>query len=382
MPPRPVPLAFLAVALLIVALWGLNFPVQMAAGGVTPTAWAFVPLVLNGHTATASRTFTLTYTRTPTPTATGTATATSTITPTPTTSHTPTATATGACPAVTPPASGTWLAWVNYYRRTACLALLTENTTWSSGGVLHSRYLVKNNTITHSEDPGNPWYTTEGNAAGENGNVAVNSSVSASDRSAIDLWMAGPFHAVGIVDPELNVTGFGSYRENVPTLWKMGATLDVLRGLGSVPPGTTFPIRWPAHNMAVYLTAYGGTEFPDPLTGCSGYTAPTGLPILLQIGSGALTPVVSASSFMRGPTVLEHCTFTEATYTNPNNSYQSLGRSVLNARDAVVLIPRAPLSVGQSYTVSLTVNGQTYTWTFHVVSAPAGLLSVPAGLSR
>ncbi|MEJ2747588.1 MAG: CAP domain-containing protein, partial [Anaerolineae bacterium] len=125
-----------------------------------------------------------------------------------------------------------WLQYLNQFRLLADLSPLTEEAAWSAGGVLHSRYMVENDTITHYEDTGNPWYTTEGYNAGRNGNVAVSSSSTASDESAIDLWMTGPFHAVGIIDPELARTGFGSYRHAVGT-WKMGATLDVLRGLES-----------------------------------------------------------------------------------------------------------------------------------------------------
>jgi hypothetical protein len=43
-----------------------------------------------------------------------------------------------------------------------------------------------------------------------------------------------------------------------------------------------------------------------------------------------------------------------------------LGRNILNARDAVVLIPRDPLTPGTRYTVSITVNGQTHAWSFTV----------------
>jgi hypothetical protein len=33
-----------------------------------------------------------------------------------------------------------------------------------------------------------------------------------------------------------------------------------------------------------------------------------------------------------------------------------------------VLIPRQPLTPGLSYTVSITTNGQTYTWSFEVAA--------------
>ncbi|MCA9936223.1 MAG: CAP domain-containing protein [Ardenticatenaceae bacterium] len=270
-------------------------------------------------------------------------------------------------PTPTPLPGPDWLAYVNEFRLLAGLPVLTENDSWSYGGVLHSRYMVKEDEITHYENTASAWYTQEGYDAGRNGNVAVSSTTTASDEFAIDLWMTGPFHAVGILDPQLAQTGFGSYREAIGT-WKMGATLDVLRGLGSLPPGITFPIYYPQDGGQAWLISYGGSESPDPLTSCPGYSAPSGPPIILQLGSGSVTPNVTSSSFSQGSTPLEHCIFDETNYVNPNSTYQSLGRSVLGGRDAVVIMPRSPLTVGQTYTASITANGTQYTWSFSVVN--------------
>jgi uncharacterized protein YkwD len=281
--------------------------------------------------------------------------------PEPTPTPSPTATP-------TPQADPEWLLYVNQFRTLADLPHLTENPAWSYGGVLHSRYMVKEDDITHYENPSSPWYTQEGYDAGRYGNIAVSSSTTAPDRFAIDLWMTGPFHAVGIIDPKLAQTGFGSYRENVG-LWKMGATLDVSRGRGSLSPGTTFPIPFPKEGGQTWLTRYSGNEFPDPLTSCSGYSAPSGPPIMLQLGGGSITPSVTASSFLRDGTPLDHCIFDETSYVNSNSSMQSLGRAVLHSRDAIVIMPRSPLSVGHTYTASITVNGATHTWSFSVAAA-------------
>jgi hypothetical protein len=118
----------------------------------------------------------------------------------------------------------------------------------------------------------------------------------------------------------------------------------------------------------VYLTSYDGFEQPDPLASCPGFPlgGPSGLPIILQMGPGHLTPVVTAHSLHRGATALPHCVFTESTYANSIAELQALGRAQLAARDAVVLIPKDPLMPGQSYTVSITAEGMTVTWTFRV----------------
>jgi hypothetical protein len=264
-------------------------------------------------------------------------------------------------PLFSPPPEN-WLDAVNYYREMAGLPAVSENTTYSQGDGYHARYMVKNDYIGHSEDPANPWYTVEGAQAAATSNAMVSSNINTSDLDAINTWMDGPFHALGILDPQLHEVGFGSYRENIG-LWRMGAALDVIRGLGSLPSTVSFPIYFPGDDTYMPLLTYSG-ETPSPLTSCPGYTEPSGPPIMLQIGDGGQTPDVTATSFQENGAARQHCVFDETNYANPNSSYQSLGRSILNSRDAIVIMPRAPLVPGAEYTVSITVNGSTYTWTF------------------
>lgn len=267
-------------------------------------------------------------------------------------------------PTPIPPSGNAWLDYFNMYRAMANLPAVGENTDWSNGDWLHARYTVKEDTLAHSEDPSSPWYTAEGNTAAGNSNVMASSSSTASDAYAIDLWMTGPFHAVGMLDPALATIGFGSYRE-ADGGYQMGAALDVLRGLGSIPDGTQFPIIWPKDGATVGLRSHC-CEGPSPLTSCPGYSEPSGLPVIVQIGPGNLVPDVTAHSFSVGGTQLDHCVFDETNYLNPNSGNQSLGRSVLNSRDAIVLIPKEPLVNGSTYTASISANGITYTWSFTV----------------
>jgi YVTN family beta-propeller protein len=266
----------------------------------------------------------------------------------------------------TPP-TPSWLDYVNYYRAIANLLPVTENPAWSDSDWKHSRYMVKNDYLGHDEDPSNPWYTPEGQTAAQNGNTMVSSSSTATDSYAIDFWMRGPFHAVRILDPALFQVGFGSYRE-ADGGWQMGATLDVIRGLGTIPSSVSFPIEYPGDGRTIGLRSYTGGEWPDPLSSCPGYATPSGLPIILQIGPGNLVPSVTAHSFKQGSTALEHCIFDETNYVNPDSYTQGVGRGVLSSRDAIVLVPRSPLTAGATYTVSITTNSQTYTWAFTVSS--------------
>ncbi len=310
---------------------------------------------------------------TPTATATDAAPPMATETATASSTHTATATPTlSPTPTLTPTPTGTfdWLSYVNQYRDIANIPHVTENPTWSYGDYLHARYMVKNNVIEHTEDENNQWYTAEGKAAAENSDLIVSSSAFMSDESAIDGWMGAPFHALGIVDPALLETGYNSYHE-ADGGYQSGAGLDVLRGLGSVPGSVTYPVMFPGDGKSTALTVYSGNEFPNPLTSCAGYSSPTGLPILLQLGHWTITPNVTAHSFMQGASALEHCIFDETNYTNPDADQQDLVRDILNARDAIVLIPRAPLESGKTYTVSITTNGNTYTWNFSVANSAA-----------
>lgn len=257
-----------------------------------------------------------------------------------------------------------WLQYLNSYREMAGLPLLSVDTVWNYGSWLHSRYMVKNDVIGHNEDPERPWYTRDGDQTARTSNLVASHNSTASDQYAIDLWMQAPFHSVGILDPALHKVGFGSYRETDGGL-QMGATLDILRGLGELPAPVSYPVVWPGDGATVPLTKHF-SEYPDPLSSCPGYEPPAGLPIILQIGPGNLIPNVTAHSFKRGSESLEHCVFDETSYHNPAAGSQSLGRAILGSRDAIVLIPKNPLLSGETYSVSLTVNGKTTKWSFSV----------------
>jgi hypothetical protein len=269
-----------------------------------------------------------------------------------------------------------WLTLINQFRSQASLPLLGEEEYWSEGSWLHARYMVKNDVIQHHEDPVNPWYSTGGAEAAANCNLMVSTTGLVDDDYPILIWMQAPFHAVGLLDPALHSVGYGTYRESDGG-FEMGAALDVLRGLGQIPETVRFPVAWPGDSAIVPL-AYHWVESPDPLTSCPGYATPSGLPILLQLGSGGLTPDVTAHSLRRDGVDLPHCVFDETDYANPNDALRDLGRSVLGARDAVIIIPRDPLDPGATYEVSVTANGRTTAWSFTV----AGTAPVPGSILR
>jgi uncharacterized protein YkwD len=255
-----------------------------------------------------------------------------------------------------------WLSYLNAYRAGSKLPLVTEDASLSAADLLHAKYTVINNTLSHSEDSSKPGYTTEGNNAASHSNVMASSGASTSDEDAIDMWLQGPFHALGMLDPHLTITGFGSYRDSGASGIRMAAAIDVWsKRSSSLPAGASYPVMWPGNGATVALSAYYGNESPNPLASCSGYSAPTGLPIILQVGNGSQTPNVTGHSFAQGSTSLDSCVFDQTTFTG-----DAVGKSILNGRDGIVLIPRAPLSAGKTYSVSITDRGTVYAWSFTI----------------
>ncbi|MCA9956932.1 MAG: CAP domain-containing protein [Ardenticatenaceae bacterium] len=309
----------------------------------------------------------------PTPTATQPATATLMATAVPTEPPTPTATleptATATATAVPGP---DWLRYYNQFRSDAGLPQLTENTSWSAGSQAHSRYMMINSLSAHAEDPNKQGYSAQSDESGQNGNIAISGWDGASDLWAIDYWMSAPFHAVPMLNPRLTQTGFGVYRDSSNS-FKMTATLDVSskRALGAMPANITYPITYPQDGGEIWVLRYTLPEFPNPLTACSGLQKPVGPPIILQIGDGSLVPSVTQTLLTNSSgTALPHCAIDETRYVNSNAYQQQQGRNVLDKQDAIVLIPAQPLTVGETYTASVTVNGQTIQWSFTAVSPP------------
>jgi hypothetical protein len=292
---------------------------------VTPTPLAFLPLILKGA---------------PTPTATS---------------------IVSAGPA--------WLVELNLLRALAKLPPATENAAYSDGCFKHGRYMVWNGVVDRTEDPSKVGYTAEGAAAAPNSNLAADRSLDFGDVEAVDSWTAAPFHGVAMIDPRLAQSGFGNYHE-AGGYYQSGACLDVLRGLADSSPPSSYPVLWPGAAATVSLRSLAN-DFPDPLSSCPGFTRPAGLPIYLLLGGGSVTPQVTASALLEGATPVPFCTFDETNYTNADASYQALGRLTLDSRDAIVIIPRNPLTAGAIYTVTVAANGQTYTWSFTVSPAAA-----------
>ena len=261
-------------------------------------------------------------------------------------------------------AGPSWLERVNFYRATASLPPVVEDPALSGGVRQHARYMVMNSAIKHSENRLAAGATPEGAAAAAVSNLAGSLRSDERDSWAVDLWMQAPFHAIGILDPALAQVGFGIHHAQTGQIMT-AAGLDVIRGRRTVPPGVMYPIVWPANGATVPLVSHTA-EYPSPLTSCPGFAAPTGLPLIVQLGPGKAVPRVTGSWIAEGEELLEHCVFDESTYRNGDAVQQRLGRRILGSRDAIVLIPRQPLHSGRTYRAVVEVNGKLIDWTFNV----------------
>lgn len=234
-----------------------------------------------------------------------------------------------------------------------------------SGAVLqHARYMVLHGVVKHSQKRRDSGATPEGAAAAAVSNLAGSIRSTEPDSWAVDTWMQAPFHALGILDPALQHVGFGIERAQRGKV-QTAAGLDVIRGRSTAPRSVSYPIVWPADGASVPIGAHT-SEYPSPLASCRGYKAPTGLPLIIQLGSGGDQPHVTASRIANGERLLEHCIFDEGTYRNRDAVGQRLGRSILAARNAIVLIPRKPLRSGVTYCAVVEVNDRVIEWTFSI----------------
>ncbi len=275
------------------------------------------------------------------------------------------------------PSSGDWLGIVNVYRNQSGLAPAADNPAWSGGSWNHSCWMLLNG-IAHDETPGTAGYTTDGDAAGNAGNVAVSSNSSATARSHIDLWMSGPFHAIGILRPSLQQVAYGmcaSPPNPSNTQWKSAATLDVARGNNWSAPKPASPVVFPGNGATTSLTRFIA-ESPDPRTFCGWGGQSVGLPLIAMMPSN----VTAATATLVGPAgPVQTCVLNKS---NTNGA----ASAILGGDNAVVVVPASPLITG-TYTVSVVSNGGTANWSFNVdpnaalVSAPAAPPAPPAALN-
>ena len=267
----------------------------------------------------------------------------------------------------TPPfisANSDWLTSVNYFRSMAGVPAVAEDASLSPGAYNHSCYMLLND-IAHDEIPGMPGYTVSGDAAGNNGNVAVNSATGATNRSFVELWMTGPFHAIGVLRPNLQRVGFGQCENPSAARWHSGATLDILHGLGP-RQGIGSPILFPGDGTVTNLTQFIA-ESPSPVQLCGWGTAAAGLPVIAMMPEDFSSNPSATMSGPSGP--VETCVLSR-------HNTSGTAQSILGGDNAVIVLPRSALTAGV-YSVTVNSSARSVAWSFTVDPAAADFTGTP-----
>ena len=240
------------------------------------------------------------------------------------------------------------LATLNHWRVAAGLPAVGADPALADLAQMHADYFAATGITGHTEDVGgDPHATVLGNYAGP---LSVIAYMSPSPGAGVEsLLFNAALHAQRLLDASLARSAAGWSRRVDTTQWSLNVFVGYEPDVGSQvvtwpPPGSTVP------------TNFQGPERPDPLARCPGSSAPAGLPVQLKLPSGsptvALAHTVSAHSVAGPSGPLDTC--------------------LLVSGDWVTVIPRFPLPDGR-YAASITVDGQTYAWSFDVaVEAPLG----------
>ncbi len=261
-------------------------------------------------------------------------------------------------------AEAPWLTALNAARAQANLEPVVDNVDLGIGASRHARYVVATGQLVHAEDPANPNYSQAGDKAGTSGLVRATFDIP-TPLEDIDELMRAPFHALAIIDPGLRSVGFGTFTDPQASPWRYASTVALDRAPLRYVAKVRVPTRatmWPGDGSTVSLRTMVMHEEPDPLSACDGYVGAVGLPIVANLGDDLI--VTGASVLADGVTV-PTCVITGDRYVNPDPVQQENGRAVLR-KNAVIMVPRDPLSVGVRYTATIVAGAKTFTTHFKV----------------
>lgn len=247
---------------------------------------------------------------------------------------------------------------VNAVRRLAALPPVGTDVAWAAQCRAHAQYLVRTDRGEHREDPASPHRTPAGEACAH-GHYFVSSQAAAGPERALAYWAAGPFHLPQLIDPRLRRVALGVAHDAAGSV-QSAVVLDVRRGLSG--PGA-YPVRFPAPGVRSPLREAARSEWPDPLPACAGYAAPVGAPMALLLGPGQ---TVQAAALKVNGKPAPACLLTAGRYRGASGTDTRVGRGVLAAQGAAVLLPRFPLPAGAEVRVSFAAQGKRHAWSFRV----------------
>jgi hypothetical protein len=301
---------------------------------------------------------------------------------------------------------------VNYYRAMANLPPIVDDPTISAGALNHARYLVKNGIAggdivlgqpdLHFQMPqdsfrwevkGKPYYTDSGASSGRDAVIVSAPQINLSGAEFVDRLMTMPLSGLIPMVPQFTIVGVGAYCDPgqcaivIPGRYALAKPIRIALydgpasdrmwnpSLGLIPLETgrlRTPVEFPPDGATVNFQSFAGVDYPDPLSACPGYKAPTGAPISIQLGEGygpEGSLEVSAAVVSRDGAELDTCLITAASYVGSNTEQTENGKARLERFGAAVILPREPLAPG-TYKVALKESDKLYRWSF-TVAAPA-----------
>jgi hypothetical protein len=217
----------------------------------------------------------------------------------------------------------------------------------------------------HLENPASAYYTTAGANEGESSELFVGAPWGWVPVEYIDGWLDGPFHALGLLNPTLGQVSFAESDGD--------GGIDVASGLNENPLPTT-PVLFPGQGMATDITTFQG-EYPSPLETCNwSENATVGSPLIAQLTQA---PAAGISATLKTPKGLIEtsqngnlCIVDANDYRTTDTVYGPAGLASLQSDNAVVLMPKAPLTPGV-YTATILQPAQAnISWSFSVVRPP------------
>ncbi len=223
---------------------------------------------------------------------------------------------------------------VNAIRGLAGLRAVELDEALSRACHLHARYLVTNSAHPKAQGLGAhveleelPGYTAEGAKAASTSNIFWGRDIAGS----VDLWMAGLYHRIPFLRPNLKRIGLGYEGEVV--------VMDVISGDVGYDYAS---VAYPADGQANVPTEFG-VEIPNPLP--KGAPSPAGYPITLQFPLVAKVIGVEAELTDSGGAKIEfHLSDPE----RPATSFPQ--------QNTICLIPTKPLAANTTYKVSIKAN--------------------------
>lgn len=272
-----------------------------------------------------------------------------------------------------------WLGRINEVRMASQLPPVADEPAWDTGISAHleymmhtpARYEVGPYRSAHTENPASPWYSAAGAKEAESSNLGGGHT----NVEAIDNWLAAPFHATGILDPDLKSVAFA----RDPATGNAG--LDVLSG---VAVGETAPpqlVLFPGPGFTIDLADYIG-ESPSPIPTCNAqhpgadYRYP-GLPVIAFLTEPPSSDLTATMTMPDGSTISsstpELCVVTEHNYVSSDPVYGPTGGGTLSSYRAVFIIPREPLVEG-AYSVDIAQLGRPdINWSFFSKPRPEAI---------